>query len=72
TYVLWAIKPDGRLSYMGSLPTEELNDKDIYVRVAGFSSDQFNLFVTAERLRPVSKPEGQRALASRPNDPPLN
>lgn len=65
TYILWGIKPDGRISYMGSLPSEDVNDKDIYVRVGGFSSDKFNLFVTAEKLRPVASPTGPRALATR-------
>ncbi len=64
-YVLWSIVPDGRIIYMGSLPpSSELDDTDIYVRVAGFNSD-FDLFVTAEQRRPVSRPGDRRAISSR-------
>ena len=53
TFVLWAVVPDGRIVYMGSLPaTEDLNRAEVYVRVAGFDADDFTLFVTAERGRP--------------------
>lgn len=66
TYILWAIKQSGQIRYMGSLPTvEELNDSDIYVRVGGFNTDDYDLFVTAEKLRPASSPTGPRALSSR-------
>ncbi|HEX8141640.1 MAG TPA: hypothetical protein VF553_03535 [Pyrinomonadaceae bacterium] len=66
TYVLWSIVPDGRIVYMGSLPqTKELDDTDIYVRVGGFTSE-FDLFVTAEKRRPVATPSNARALTSRP------
>jgi hypothetical protein len=64
-YVLWSIVPGGRMIYMGSLPaTNELEGTDIYVRVGGFNSD-FDLFVTAEQRRPVSRPSDRRALSSR-------
>jgi hypothetical protein len=64
TYVLWSIVPDGRITYMGSLPqTSDLDDTDIYVRVGGFTSD-FDLFVTAEKRRPVATPSTERALSS--------
>lgn len=66
TYILWAIKPGGQIRYMGSLPAvEELNGQDIYVRVAGFITNDYDLFVTAERARPASSPAGPRALSSR-------
>ncbi len=66
TYILWAIKPSGEIRYMGSLPAvEELNDQDIYVRVAGFITSDYDLFVTAEMFRPASSPAGPRALNSR-------
>ena len=62
-YVLWAIVPDGRIIYMGSLPTNEaLNISEVYVRVAGFDADDYTLFVTAERGRPVASPSEQRIL----------
>lgn len=65
TYVLWSVVPGGRIVYMGSLPqTRELDDTDIYVRVGGFTSD-FDLFVTAEKRRPVASPSDDRALTSR-------
>ncbi|HEV7858392.1 MAG TPA: carboxypeptidase regulatory-like domain-containing protein [Pyrinomonadaceae bacterium] len=66
TYVLWSIVPDGRIIYMGSLPTSaDLNNTDIYVRVGGMATDDFDLFVTAEMRRPVSRPSGRRALSTR-------
>ena len=62
-YVLWGVVPDGRIVYMGSLPaSEDLNRAEVYVRVAGFDSDDYTLFVTAERARPVAAPEGRRLL----------
>jgi hypothetical protein len=62
-YVLWGIIPDGRIVYMGSLPaTEDLNRAEVYVRVAGFDTDDYTLFVTAERQRPAASPEGRRLL----------
>ncbi|HVG33072.1 MAG TPA: hypothetical protein VM911_08330 [Pyrinomonadaceae bacterium] len=64
-YVLWSVVPDGRITYMGSLPTDDLDNTDVYVRVAGFSSD-FDLFVTAEQGRPVSRASERRLLTSRP------
>lgn len=65
TYVLWSVVPDGRITYMGSLPqTSDLDDTDIYVRVGGFTSE-FDLFVTAEKRRPVATPSTERALSSR-------
>ena len=65
-YILWAIKPGGQIRYMGSLPSaEELNDKDVYVRVGGFITNDYDLFVTAEMSRPASSPAGPHALSSR-------
>lgn len=62
-YVLWGIVPDGRIIYMGSLPvTEDLNRAEVYVRVAGFDSDDYTLFVTAEQRRPAPSPAGRRVL----------
>jgi hypothetical protein len=63
-YVLWSVVPDGRITYMGSLPTDDLDNTDVYVRVAGFNSD-FDLFVTAEQGRPVSRASERRLLTSR-------
>jgi len=66
-YVLWAITPDGRIVYMGSLPADQsLNDAEIYVRTAGFDSDDFDLMVTAERQRPAPGPSARRVLSSGP------
>lgn len=65
-YVLWAIQPNQRIVYMGSLPADPtLNAADIYVRVPGFSSDDFDLFVTAEQKRPAFTPSDRRALSTR-------
>jgi hypothetical protein len=65
-YVLWAIIPDGRIVYMGSLPADNaINTAEVYVRVAGFDADDYTLFVTAERARPASTPSGRRVLSPR-------
>jgi hypothetical protein len=62
-YILWGVITDGRIVYMGSLPAvEDLNRAEVYVRVAGFESDDYTLFVTAERARPAATPEGRRLL----------
>jgi hypothetical protein len=62
-FVLWGVIPDGRIVYMGSLPaTEDLNRAEVYVRVAGFESDDYTLLVTAERARPAPAPDGRRIL----------
>ena len=62
-YVLWGVIPDGRIVYMGSLPAvEDLNRVEVYVRVAGFESDDYTLLVTAERARPAATPDGRRLL----------
>jgi hypothetical protein len=62
-YVLWAVVPDGRIVYMGSLPADEaVNTAEVYVRVAGFDTDDYTLFVTAEQSRPAASPSGRRAL----------
>jgi hypothetical protein len=62
-YVLWGVVPDGRIVYMGSLSaTNDLNRAEVYVRVAGFEADDYTLFVTAERSRPLPSPEGRRLL----------
>ena len=65
-YVLWAVTPDSRVVYMGSLPvTDALNTAEIYVRVAGFDADDYALFVTAEQQRPVPSPSGRRVLSQK-------
>ncbi|MDQ3817633.1 MAG: carboxypeptidase-like regulatory domain-containing protein [Acidobacteriota bacterium] len=64
-YVMWSVQPSGRIVYMGSLPTTDLNNQDIYTRVGGIGSDDFDLFVTAELKRPVSRPSLRRALSTR-------
>jgi hypothetical protein len=62
-YALWAVLPDGRIIYMGSLPaTEELNRAEIYVRISDFPSADFSLAVTAERRRPAPVPSSERVL----------
>lgn len=62
-YVLWGVIPDGRIVYMGSLPaSEDLNRVEVYVRVAGFETDDYTLLVTAERARPAHMPDGRRLL----------
>jgi hypothetical protein len=63
-FVLWAVIPDGRIVYMGSLPAgQALNLGETYVRTAGFDTDDFTLFVTAERQRPAPTPSGRRVLS---------
>jgi hypothetical protein len=63
-YVLWAVVPDGRIVYMGSLPVNEaLNTAEVYVRVAGFDADDYTLLVTAEQQRPAAAPSGPRVLS---------
>ena len=65
-YVLWGVMPDGRIIYMGSLPaSEDLNRAEVYVRVAGFETDDYTLLVTAERARPAHTPDGRRLLKPR-------
>lgn len=65
-YVLWAVTPDSRVVYMGSLPvTDALNTAEIYVRVAGFDADDYALFVTAEQQRPAPSPSGRRVLSQK-------
>jgi len=65
-YVLWGVFPDGRIVYMGSLPSDEaINTAEIYVRVAGFDSDDYTLFVTAEQQRPAPSPSPRRLLTPR-------
>jgi hypothetical protein len=65
-YVLWGVIPDGRIVYMGSLPAaEDLNRAEVYVRVAGFETDDYTLLVTAERARPAPSPDGRRLLKPR-------
>ena len=72
TYVLWGARPDGRIFYMGSLPvTEDLNRMEIYVRVGGVGSDDYDLFVTAERQRPASLPSERRVLSVRGEREPV-
>ncbi|MCA1850267.1 MAG: hypothetical protein LC672_04265, partial [Acidobacteria bacterium] len=72
TYVLWGARPDGRIFYMGSLPvTEDLNRMEVYVRVGGVGSDDYDLFVTAERQRPASLPSERRALSVRGESAPV-
>ena len=62
-FVLWGVISDGRIVYMGSLPAaEDLNRAEVYVRVAGFESDDYTLLVTAERARPAHAPDGRRIL----------
>ncbi|HEX8149445.1 MAG TPA: anti-sigma factor [Pyrinomonadaceae bacterium] len=62
-YVLWGVIPDGRIVYMGSLPaSEDLNRAEVYVRVAGFETDDYTLLVTAERARPAPAPDGRHLL----------
>ncbi len=65
-YVLWALLPNSRIVYMGSLPADEtLNLGTTYVRVHGFDTDRFDLFVTGERARPMLTPSDRRALFTR-------
>ncbi len=65
-YILWAIVPDGRIIYMGSLPvTDDINTAEVFVRTAGFGTDIFNLFVTAERQRPTAYPSDRRVLTNK-------
>jgi hypothetical protein len=62
-YILWGVIPDGRIVYMGSLPaSDDLNRAEVYVRVAGFETDDYTLLVTAERARPAHTPDGRRLL----------
>ena len=53
-YALWAVMPDSRLVYMGSLPAgDALNTAEVSVRVADFDAHDYTLFVTAEQQRPA-------------------
>ena len=65
SYVMWASQPGGRIIYMGSLPDADLNNSDIYVRVNGFNTNDYDLFVTAEVRRPAVRPSARRALSTR-------
>lgn len=64
TLVLWAIAPDGRTAYLGSLPPSGLNTGDTYVRASGINFENFDLAVTTERTRPVARPAGRRVLVT--------
>jgi hypothetical protein len=64
TYVLWAVEPSGRITYMGSLLLPDPDGSDVYVRVGNFRSDDFDLFVTAEVRRPAPRPSARRALTT--------
>ena len=70
-YVMWAVEPAGRIIYMGSVPFAGLSHSDLYVRTGGVRSDEFDLFVTAEMRRPLSRPSGLRALSTRPAEEAL-
>ena len=63
-FVLWAVAPDGRVAYLGSLPPSGLNTGDTYVRASGINFDKFDLAVTAERTRPLARPAGRRVLVT--------
>jgi hypothetical protein len=63
-YVLWAVEPGGRITYMGSLLMPDPDGSDVYVRVGNFRSDDFDLFVTAEVRRPAPRPSARRALST--------
>lgn len=53
-YVLWATTPEGVSHYLGSLPRQDLNSADTYLRAGGMNGDRrFDLLVTAERGRYV-------------------
>ena len=64
TYVLWAVEPGGRITYMGSLYMPDPDGSDVYLRVGNFRSDDFDLFVTAEVRRPAPRPSARRALST--------
>jgi hypothetical protein len=64
TLVLWAVAPDGRVAYLGSLPPSGLNTGDTYVRASGINFEKFDLAVTSERTRPVARPAGRRVLVT--------
>ena len=64
TYVLWGVAPGGRIAYMGSLPTTDIDDAETYVRVGGFNSADLDLLITAEMRRPAMRPSGLRAVSS--------
>ncbi|HEY0078140.1 MAG TPA: hypothetical protein VGB73_05810 [Pyrinomonadaceae bacterium] len=65
-YVMWGVQPDGRIIYMGSLPTDlNLDVQEIYLRTAGFTADEYSLYLTAERQRPVHQPSNVRVLETR-------
>lgn len=69
TYVLWGRTPDGRVSYLGSLPTSNTNNADIYVRANKVNFGDFELMVTAENRRPVARPSSRNALLTRRRSP---
>jgi hypothetical protein len=65
-YVMWGVQPDGRIIYMGSLPTDlNLDVHEIYLRTAGFTADEYSLYLTAEKQRPVHQPSNVRVLETR-------
>ncbi|HEV2799709.1 MAG TPA: hypothetical protein VGW12_04385 [Pyrinomonadaceae bacterium] len=63
-YAMWALNPDDfGTTYMGTLPTRNLNRRPHYARTAGVNSDKFRLLVTAERrAAPAPRPRGRRVL----------
>ena len=64
-YAMWALIPeDMSTTFMGSLPTRNLNRTQTYARTAGVRSDKFRLLVTAERrtATPSTRPRGRRVL----------
>ncbi len=64
TYVLWGIVPTGRITYMGSLQTENGGGADAYVRVGGFKSADLDLAVTAEMSHLAMRPSARRTLSA--------
>jgi hypothetical protein len=64
TYVLWAVEPGGRITYMGSLLMPDPAGSDVYVRAGNFRAEDFDLFVTAEVRRPAPRPSARRALST--------
>jgi hypothetical protein len=63
-YAMWALNPEeSSTTYMGTLPSHDINRRQTYARTEGVNSSKFRLLVTAERrAAPAPRPAGRRVL----------
>jgi hypothetical protein len=63
-YAMWALNPEElSTTYMGTLPSHDINRRQTYARTEGVNSNKFRLLVTAERrAAPATRPAGRRVL----------